>query len=126
MSDWNQTVEAMAEAMRKGPLNDFSYAARLGIATTALTALRETHHLIPKDQEPVGWQPIETAPKDETACLIANDRGQFVAWFDKGWGSEGWWMVGDGKDFERPLRGDEPTVWQPLPLYSLPEKPNGL
>jgi hypothetical protein len=26
-----------------------------GLATAALAALRETHHLVQKDQEPVGW-----------------------------------------------------------------------
>jgi len=61
------------------------------------------------------WQPIETAPRDDADILIYNDRGWFVAWFDPQWSADGWWMVSDGKDFERPLRGDEPTHWMPLP-----------
>jgi hypothetical protein len=54
MSDLIEAMEAIAEALREEPLNDFSYAARLNVASIALAALRETHHLIPKDQEPVG------------------------------------------------------------------------
>jgi hypothetical protein len=61
------------------------------------------------------WESIETARKDGTDCLIYNDRGQFVAWFDSSWTAEGWWMVSDGKNVERPLRGGEPTHWMPLP-----------
>jgi hypothetical protein len=55
MSDLIEAMEAIAEALREEPLNDFSYAARLNVASIALAALRETHHLVPKDQEPVGW-----------------------------------------------------------------------
>jgi hypothetical protein len=61
-----------------------------------------------------GWMPIEQAPRDGSDILVINDRGQFVACFDPEW-SDGWWMVSDGKDIERPLRGDEPHGWRPLP-----------
>lgn len=56
MSDLIEAIETVAEALRRGPLNDFSYAARLDVAGHALAALRETHHVVPKDQEPVGWR----------------------------------------------------------------------
>lgn len=62
-----------------------------------------------------GWQDIATAPRDGTRILGINDRGQFVIEFDADWGSDGWWMVSDGKFDERPLRGSEPTHWMPLP-----------
>ena len=61
------------------------------------------------------WQPIETAPKDGKNILISNDRGMFVAAFDADWDLDGWWLVSDGKDHERPLRGNDPTHWMPLP-----------
>lgn len=77
-------------------------------AAAAIAAMRE-------GAEPVGWQPIETTPKDDAEYLVSNDRGQFVVWFDPDWTDGGWWMVSDGKDCERPLRGRTPTHWMPLP-----------
>ena len=50
MSDLIEAMEAIAEALREEPLNDFSYAARLNVASIALAALRETHHLAPKEE----------------------------------------------------------------------------
>jgi hypothetical protein len=50
-------IEAMAQAIDnvEGPMG-FSYEQFCtAAATAALAALRETHHLVPKDQEPVGW-----------------------------------------------------------------------
>ena len=78
-----------------------------------------------RERERVRWQPIETAPRDETDCLVTNDRGQFVAWFDSSWDNDGWWMVSDGKNIEYPLRGKEPTHWMPLPgTPALKDQPN--
>lgn len=62
-----------------------------------------------------GWQPIETAPKDGTYILIHNDRGTCVAYFERGWGQDGWWLLDDGKNYEIPLRGSAPTHWHPIP-----------
>jgi hypothetical protein len=55
---------------------------------------------------------MEVAPRDGSAVEIANDRGQFIAQFDATWDDGGWWMVSDGKDPERPLRGDKPFAWR--------------
>lgn len=59
---------------------------------------------------------MEAAPRDGSDVEIVNDRGQFIARFDRSWGRSyadaGWWMVSDGKDPERPLRGDEPFAWR--------------
>ncbi len=67
------------------------------------------------------WRPIAEAPKDDGyECLIINDRGMFVAQFDEAWDEGGWWMVSDGKDFERPLRGNAPTHFAPLPAGPTP------
>lgn len=67
---------------------------------------------------------------DGDECLILNDRGMFVAQWDAAWGDDGWWMVSDGKDFERPLRGDAPSFWMPCPkkpaaLQKLSASPGG-
>ena len=71
-----------------------------------------------------GWRPIETLDwkglADGEEMLIANDRGIFVGAWEADWSREhgfhgGWWMISDGKDPERALRGDIPTHWQPLP-----------
>lgn len=64
------------------------------------------------------WQPIESAPRDGSYMLIAtesHDGGMTVARFDPEWGDDGWWMLDDGKNFEIPLRGPEPTHWMPRP-----------
>jgi hypothetical protein len=74
--------------------------------------------------EQPGWQPIDTLDVSklhaDDEMLIHNDRGTFVGAWEPDWSIEhgfhgGWWMIGDGKDFERALRGDIPTHWQPLP-----------
>jgi hypothetical protein len=65
------------------------------------------------------WQPIATAPRDESYILIHQtgvlEPSQYVACFDPSWGDDGWWLVCDGKDPELALRGPEPTHWMPLP-----------
>jgi len=62
------------------------------------------------------WQPItDEQRKEGFECLVSNDRGVFAATFDETWCEAGFWMVSDGKDFERPLRGDIPIKFMPLP-----------
>jgi hypothetical protein len=41
---------------RNGEPCHFKWRHWTDAATAALAALRETHHLVPKDQEPVGWR----------------------------------------------------------------------
>ena len=65
---------------------------------------------------PNGWQPISTLePVEGQRVLVVNDRGMFVGTWDSEWGMNGFWMIEDGKDWERPLRGSLPTHWQSLP-----------
>lgn len=58
---------------------------------------------------PLGWQPIDSAPKDGSAILsIVGDKIPVVCWWCKGDYYSGWW------------RGDAgyriyPTHWMPLP-----------
>jgi hypothetical protein len=71
-----------------------------------------------------GWQPIETAPKDGTSVLIANDapgsvhprEGYYVKPAQR-FSDEpihlGWWRLA-GSCAER-IHGRTPTHWQPLP-----------
>jgi Lar family restriction alleviation protein len=52
------------------------------------------------------WQPIETAPRDESKVLVWDGGKRYVAYF---WG-DSWWSHGDdGCDFFV-----YPTHWQPL------------
>lgn len=65
------------------------------------------------------WQPIETAPKDGTDILVyqtdVSEPSMTVCAFDEDWSNDGWWTCCDGKNADIPLRGPEPTHWQPLP-----------
>lgn len=78
------------------------------------------------ESERVGWQPIETAPKNECVLVLAHKQ-QFVAWLQDDaadpWlcgageesGLDGMWCVTDNKLGPFPLRGGRPTHWMPLP-----------
>jgi hypothetical protein len=65
----------------------------------------------------VGWQPIETAPKDGTLVIAfyadrhGHGRYSLRYWAAGDWGarSEGW------SDQHRQLRSSDPTHWMPLP-----------
>jgi len=65
------------------------------------------------------WQDISTAPKDGTYVIVYQtgvwEPSQTICCWDGSWGDDGWWMCCDGKDPEIPLRGPDPTHWQPLP-----------
>lgn len=70
------------------------------------------------------WLPIETLDVSKLAegdeMLIHNNRGMFVGAWEPDWSREhgfhgGWWMISDGKDIERALRGGVPTHYRPLP-----------
>jgi len=60
------------------------------------------------------WQPITDEVKDGRRILVSNDRGIFTVHWDADW-CDGWWICPDGKFDDRPLRGSEPTLWQPTP-----------
>lgn len=63
----------------------------------------------------VGWQPIETAPKDGTRVLIWQDAA-YLAWFEL----EYTWVSGGGAWISERARSDTyeyaPTLWHPLPV----------
>ena len=54
-------------------------------------------------------------PRDGDQRILFNDRGVFVGTWDSDWMSGGWWMIEDGKYFDRPLRGSEPTHFMAVP-----------
>ncbi len=67
----------------------------------------------PQDRaEPQGWQPIETAPKDGTPFIAANQMDAFRAFYDLE--GEVWTCEDDGKWFGQ-LRYP-PTHWMSLPV----------
>lgn len=67
--------------------------------------------LLPQSPEGMGWQPIETAPKDRKAVLlyVPENRCTYTAvWF----GQRGWWEIfgGDWRDHLQ-----RASHWMPLP-----------
>lgn len=69
----------------------------------------------PKEQ--AGWQPIETAPKDETHILLwrpnGNSRHLPVIGFYSSWNR--WWTTGEVDRFHDHVPLWAPTHWMPLP-----------
>lgn len=62
------------------------------------------------------WQPIETAPKDETPVLVYAESGMFVVrWLNRQNYNEGWWHIDDNRYGPFAVRGPLPTHWMPLP-----------
>ena len=97
--------------------------------TAALAALRKTHHLIPKDQEPVGWLGMDTAPRDGTHILLLIDDAVIEGWWDRFERSDGSiyepseWSVASLASHGCGCcsgQNSDPTAWQPLP--AIPEK----
>ncbi len=88
-------IEAMArrivETMAQRPATEGEWAAMLedgapiDWATAALAALRETHHLVPKDQEPVGWQYERNARSPHLNCETRTSGYQWPDWMQDGW-----------------------------------------
>jgi hypothetical protein len=110
-------IEAMAESLDEVLGEPASYELT-GKIYAALkphmeAALRETHRLVPKDQEPVGWRPIGTAPHDELILGHADEMIRLVMW------EGGRWMQ-VGATIE--AGWFEPIEWQPLPLYALEKR----
>jgi len=58
------------------------------------------------------WKPIETAPKDGTACLIYTEMGEmYLAYWDV-WPMVSGWVIGYDQTPDNRIR---PTHWMPLP-----------
>lgn len=69
----------------------------------------------------MNWQPIETAPKDDTRILLADHeyvaigRWRLAIQADEGWQEREAWMTWDCEDALFSGRFDNPTHWAPLP-----------
>jgi len=94
----------------------------LAAAWTAALAAAPSH------PEPKGWRTIDSAPRDGTPILITRPTAYMVeeGWHVVRWDEDdGGWVCHDGK-FDTPLRGPEPSHWQPLPEPPVsPEKGEG-
>jgi hypothetical protein len=104
-----------------------------GLATAALAKVDEVYHRIPKDQEPVGWRGMDTAPRDGTHILLLIDGAVIEGWWDPFWDR---FERSDGSIYEPSEwsvaslashgcgccsgQNSDPTAWQPLP--AIPEK----
>ncbi len=75
----------------------------------------------------IGWQPIETAPKDGTDILVAYEFASVwiahIAWYRsrEGWEDdwkpehEGWWSYIENSVSQHKLEGfNAPTHWMPF------------
>jgi hypothetical protein len=80
-------------------------------------------------QEPVAWQPIETAPKGKIVLIhyknrLGNGRTMRARYYlpetldsdttESGWADEGWYEESEAYEYLMPLDG-EPTHWMQLP-----------
>lgn len=66
-----------------------------------------------QDQPAFGkWQPIKTAPRDETEILLADPSGSFEVGY---WYADGWVSWEGLPDAEPDWIYWEPTHWMPLP-----------
>ena len=82
--------------------------------------------------EPVGWQPIETAPKDGTTILVwfKQHGAMTVCWGDRDYdhtSEYAIWLVDDHKHGPYPVRGysrGDDTHWMPLPSAPQPAEPS--
>lgn len=68
------------------------------------------------------WRPIETAPKDDTACLVWNGTNVSVARFGevRQSGKVEWWPLANGETVDdnthyHEMMVVEPSHWMPLP-----------
>ena len=95
-------AEAILRAAKMAPFD----AQTMSSHPKVLSAVREA--MEPK------WLPITDEVKDGRRIVVSNNRGVFTVEWDSAW-SDGWWICPDGKHDDRPLRGDEPTHYQPLP-----------
>jgi len=85
-------------------------ASMLEALTAALTKERDAL------REAQTWQPIETAPKGATDCILTySPVGMDIAWWSEG---ENDWLTVETGTY---LAGD-PTHWQPLPIPPTKEK----
>ena len=122
------TIEAMKaalEALESALSDDKPYIQKSRDAITALrTAIAEA-----EKQEPVAWQPIETAPKGKIVLMhyknrLGNGRTMRARYYlpetldsdttESGWADEGWYEESEAYEYLMPLDG-EPTHWMQLP-----------
>lgn len=106
---------------------DVPVANRQGDRDKALAKADAVLALFPVEAGDVGWRPIDTAPRDGTPILVARPTVFLV---EEGWHVVRWdehpycdgnaWVCHDGKQ-DTPLRGPDPTHWQPLPSPPLAE-----
>jgi hypothetical protein len=62
-----------------------------------------------------GWQPIETAPKDERYILVCGPEGVDVACWDSHWGDGAWLRYQTAEYDNNDANVASPTHWMPLP-----------
>lgn len=67
------------------------------------------------EMEPVGWQPIETAPRDGTTILMGKFHDGDFYWMASGRIEDGQFWCDFPDEFFVPFSHQNPTHWMPLP-----------
>lgn len=114
---YSEALRAMWDLPEIGDKPNIVYRNEaIGVLANFFARLRALLPLPPSDTPAAGdgWQPIETAPKDGTPVLIADDSGVFRA---RWWGGEKWAVDG----YSQGLWHDETLLWQPLPANPVKE-----
>lgn len=113
MSDWNAAIQAARKAQpctAENPNeNDYQRGRFDGIIeyAKAISALKRP---APLDG---GWRPIESAPKDGTHVLIADEICVSEARYIER--SEGWWIANTDPTDAHDGQFHNPTHWMPKP-----------
>ncbi|WJZ48145.1 hypothetical protein [Phage DSL-LC05] len=101
--------EAMKLALEALEYIEHNYMSLPAPAEKAITALREALAEQPAQQEPVAWQPIETAPKKEVKILLRSFSGLIAEGYflRAAYNGVGGWVW--------PYIHQNPVHWMPLP-----------
>lgn len=83
----------------------------------ALIAEAEAALASPDMEQRAGWMPIETAPKDGTRVLLAEDGWVGEAQYDTR--RKGWWQANTHWTDSYKKQYFAPTAWQPLPAHPI-------
>lgn len=133
MTKLEQAARQALEALEAETHPDWDCNSYHPKISSAIEALREALEAAPQPaavgQEPVVWQPIDTAPNGKIVLVhyknrLGNGRTMRARYHlsetlesdntESGWADEGWYEESEAYEYLMPLEGT-PTHWMPLP-----------